>query len=115
MSQSISIQTVLVANALSGNALAGQPFEFLPRPAVVSLFLSASANSPQAFFVIGGVNIVQAFVIPNTNRFPVRPDDGAAQITAPAGARLELRFLETAGLTPTVNTLIDIDFIPARR
>lgn len=115
MSQSISIQNVLVASSLSANVLAGQPFEFLPAAALVSLFLSATASSPQAFFVLGGVNVVSAFVIANTNRYPIRPDDGVAQIRAPAGARLDLRFLETAGATPTVNTLIDIDFIAARR
>lgn len=111
MSTPIVVNTTLTANALSANVLAGNVNEFLARPAVISVFCSASGSSPQMFLNVGGIQRVQAIPMPNTNRFPVRPDDGIVQFRAPAGARLFLQYLEVAGATPTVITLMDIDYI----
>lgn len=111
MSAPIVVATTLTANQLTANVLAGNVNEFLSRPALVSVFASASASSPQIFITAGGRNVAQAIPLPNTNRFPVRPDDGIVQFRAPAGARLFVQYRETAAATPTITLLIDIDYI----
>jgi hypothetical protein len=111
MSQLITVSTTLTANQLTGNILAGNINEFLARPALVSVFMSASGSSPQVSMTAGGVSVAQGNICPNTNRFPVRPDDGIVQFQAPAGARLFMQLRETAGATPTVITVIDIDYL----
>lgn len=111
MSTPIVVTTTLTANQLTGNVLAGNVNEFLARPAVVSVFASATANSPEIFIMAGGRNVAQAIPLPNTNRYPVRPDDGIVQFKAPAGSRLYVQYRETAGLTPSITLLLDIDYI----
>ena len=111
MSTPITNSTTLTANQLTGNIFAGNVNEFLAGDAMVSLFSSASASSPQITLLVGGVAVSQSIILPNTNRFPVRPDDGIVQVMAPAGARLFCQLRETAGATPTVITVVDIDYL----
>lgn len=109
MTTGITITTVLTANQLTGNIFAGDVNEFLAGPALVSVFSTATADSPELTVNVGGVNVAQGQLIPNTNRYPVRPDDGVVQFQA-NGGRLFGQIRETAGNTPTVITLVDIDY-----
>ena len=111
MSTPIVVTTALTANQLTTNIFAGDVNEFLARPALVSVFASATASSPQITLLAGGVNFAQSIPCPNTNRFPVRPDDGIVQFRAPGGARLFCQLRETAGATPSVTVLVDIDYL----
>lgn len=115
MSQTTAFSTTLVASSVSANVFAGNPFEFLAAAARLSLFASISAAGAAATWLVGGKAICQELFVPVTNRFPIRPDDGIAQVAAPGGSRLYLTYRETAGATPSVITLLDIDFIPVRR
>ncbi len=104
----ISLSTSVAANVRSGNVLAGSVFEFMPRSGVVAIAASGAAAGLEMDANIGGEQVVQAGVIPATNRFPVLPDDRMVVSGALAGQRLFIDYLNTTGGALVVNTLVNI-------
>jgi len=102
----ITTSTVLVAGVVSANVLAGSPFEFLVKRSVVTIFVSSTTAVTTAVVQIGGRTIFQGSLVPGTNRFPVRPDDGIVSGRGLAGERLFMTFVDPG--TPTVRAIVDI-------
>lgn len=105
----ISGSAVVAANTRSGNLLAGEQFEFVPAPAIVTISLSGSAAGLEADATIGGTSVLNAADFPATNRFPIRPDDTMTRIGALAGERIFLSANNTTAGALTANFLVDID------
>lgn len=108
---SIAGNVSVLANARSANLIAGETFEFLPRPALVRLYLTASAAGLEADFLVGGAAEVLGAVIAPTNRSPLRLEDGVAEAGGNAGDRLFITALNTTGGALTVNWIVDITFV----
>ena len=103
----ISDSVTTVAGVTTANVLSGNPFEFLTRPRnVVSLYVSSAAATTTAIFQIGGRTIFQGGLVPGTNRFPLRQEDGVVQSRGVAGERMFLTFNDPAAVA--VRFLIDI-------
>lgn len=103
----MSVSTVLVAGVTSPNVVAGLPFEFLARRSIVSIYVSSTDAVTTGVVQIGGRTLFQGSLVPGTNRFPLRLEDGIVQSRGLRGERLFITF--TAAGTPTVRTLIDIE------
>ena len=101
----------IAANVRSANLLAGQSFEFLPRPAVVSVYGTGSAAGLEVDLLVGGRSVAQGAVVPGTNRSPLRLEDGIVQAAGLAGDRLFLQMLNTTGGALTENHIVDINFV----
>ncbi len=108
---SIAGNSSIAANTRSANLLAGQSFEFLPRPAVVSVYLTGSAAGLEVDLLIGGRSVAQAATVPGTNRSPLRLEDGIVQAAGVAGDRLFLQALNTTGGALTENHIVDINLV----
>lgn len=105
----ISRTDTIALNARSLNVLAGEQFEFLGDNTIVTLSASAAAVGIAADMNIGGVAVLANAVVPDTNRFPVKPDDTMESIGGTAGSRLFLTYLNTTGAPINVNTLVNLD------
>lgn len=105
----ISGSSSVAANTRSGNLLAGEQFEFVPAPAIVTISLSGAAAGLEADATIGGTAVLNAADFPATNRFPVRPDDTMTRIGALPGERIFLTANNTTGAAIVANFLVDID------
>ncbi len=108
---SIAGNLSVAANAQSPNLLAGESFEFLPRPALVSVYMTGSAAGLEADLLIGGTAQVLGAVIAPTNRSPLRLEDGMAQGGGGGGDRLFLTALNTTAGALTANWIVDIAFV----
>ena len=101
----------VAANARSGNLIAGEPFEFLARRAIVSVYLSGSAAGLTADVYLGGTTLAYGVVVAPTNRVPLREEDGVVQSGGVGGSRIFLSVLNTTGGALTINWLIDIQYV----
>ncbi len=104
----LSGSTTVAANTRSSNVVAGQQFEFVPYRSMVQLRVSSSADTILLDFQIGAVTIVSTALAPNSNRFPIIPDDVLAQAAALPGERLFLTFSNTTAGALTVKWALDI-------
>lgn len=104
----ISGNVSVAANTRSANLIAGEPFEFLSRSSVVSVYLSGSAAGFTGDFYLGGATLAYGAVVAPTNRTPLREEDGFVQGGGIAGARLFLAVLNTTAGALTINWLIDV-------
>lgn len=96
----------VAANSVSANQVAGELYEFLNRPTVVTLLAAASAVGLRVTWLIGGVAVVNDQDVSQANRFPTVPDD---IVTQERGlGRMVLTFRNTTGATITVNWVIDL-------
>lgn len=102
----------VAANAVSGNVLSGELFEFPPRPSAVTVMAVAAAAGLRATFSIGGNVIINDQPISAANRFPIQPDDIIVSEGAFAGERLFLEFRNTTGAAVTVDYKLNI--VPVR-
>lgn len=103
---SINTSTVLVAGVTSANVLSGSPFEFLTKRSIIQIFVSSTVATTTCVIQIGGRSVFQGSLVPGTNRFPVRPDDGIISEPGVRGERLFMTFTDAA--TPTVRAIVDI-------
>lgn len=87
----------VLANSTSANVLSGKTHEFVPFPAVVTLYGTASAVGQNVSFIVGGAAIVDDQEVNAQNRMPILPDDYIAQTVCRGGERLVLRFRNTTG------------------
>jgi hypothetical protein len=96
----------IAANSVSANQLAGELYEFLSRPTVVTLLAAAAAVGLRVTWLIGGVAVVNDQDVSQANRFPVVPDDVISQERGIG--RMVLTFRNTTGAAIIVNWAIDI-------
>ena len=99
----------VAANAVSGNVLAGELFEFLPGNAAITLLAVAAAAGIRCTFTLGGQVLINDQPISAANRFPTTPDDILTVIGGMAGERLFLEFRNTTGAAVTVDFSVKID------
>jgi len=104
----ISGSLLLAANTRSANVLAGEQFEFVPARSLVNVRLSASAVGVRVDLNVGGELQLANAVVPQTNRFPVKPDDDMCSFGARRAERLLLSFLNTTGAGITIFWAIEI-------
>lgn len=97
----------VAANSVSSNVLAGQLYEFLPRPMPVLLAATSSATGINCTFLVGGVAFVNDQPISQANRFPILPDDVVTAIRRARG-RMILTFRNTTAGALTVNASVDV-------
>ena len=107
---SFTFSQALTANGVI-RPLDGWQYEYLPYPAEVQVLARATATAVVATYTSGSETIVEespvqaggtAGVIPSPLNTPVQGWIGAA------GDRLKLNYRETAGATPTVDGIIEI-------
>lgn len=104
----ISRSDQVAANTRSNNVLAGEQFEFLPKPSLVKFRASATAVGIRADLQIGSQTVISNGAIPGTNRFPVVPDDNICDFGGNQAERLFLTYNNTTGAAITINTVIEI-------
>ncbi len=107
---SFTFSATLTANG-TARPLDGWQYEYLPYPAEVQVLARATATAVVATYTSGSETIVEESpvqaggtvgVIPAPLNTPVQGWIGAA------GDRLKLSYRETAGATPTVDGIIEI-------
>jgi len=99
----------VAANAVSVNVLSGLLHEFLDRPAELVLAAASSAVGIRSTLIIGGQVVLNDSFISQANRFPLIPDDIAAQ--EQGIGRMILTFRNTTGAALTVNWLLDVTYL----
>lgn len=103
----ISGTVTTTAGITTANVVTGDLFEVLERASTVSLFVSAAAAGVVTNFQIGPRTLVLGGLVPGTNRFPLREDDGVTIGRGIRGERIFLTFND-GGTSRVVNFLIDI-------
>jgi len=103
----ISGTVTTTAGVTTANVVTGDLYEILAKNSTVSLFVSAAAAGVIANFIIGPRTLVLGALVPGTNRFPLREDDGVTIGRGLRGERLFLTFND-GGTSRVVNFLIDI-------
>jgi len=107
----ISLRTSVPANAVSGNVLAGSPFEFVAKNSVIILAVTNPAGTPgdiTADFQIGGESLTTQANVSTRNAFPQFNDDTFVKAGAIAGERLFLSYNNTTAGALNVDTLVDV-------
>jgi len=107
----ITAATSIAANSTSANLLAGDINEFLARPAVISLFVTAAVVGIRAQLLIGQDVAIDDQTVSDANRFPITPDDFLARGGGLQGDRLTLRFRNTTGAAIIVEWRLAIESI----
>jgi len=108
----ISGSVSVAANSRSLNIFAGESFEFITRPAVLSLFMSAEENDTvEADVLIGGRSVAQGADIADTDRTPLRQEDGVVQFAAVPGDRVFVQLLNIGVGAAAVKYILDISFV----
>ena len=108
----ISISNSIAANTRSLNVLAGQQYEFVSGNNIVTMRNSAAAIGLESDMSIGGVSVLAAAVVSDSNRSPLKPDDvQMGPIGATDGSRLFLTYFNTTGAPIVVRTIIDLDMV----
>ena len=104
---------VLAGNGTNNNLLAGSKFEFLSRPAAVTVFASSDGGTVadvQLDFTLGNVVVAEdinpnlAAVVGNI----VRNQDGIGAGVGDAGDRIQLRGRNLNAVARNLNVLLDI-------
>jgi hypothetical protein len=98
----------VAANAVSANIYAGKLYEFIPRPSMVRVRISAAAVGLQFSLLVAGVSLVDDQAISQSNRWPILPDDLVIQAPVAAGARLVGRLRNTTGAAVTFNHVTEV-------
>lgn len=96
------------ANSVSGNVVAGKPFEFVTRPSLIRVYATGSATGLNATVLVGGISVVQDQLISAANRFPIRPDDLLIEAPAPPGSRLVITLRNTTAGALTGITMVEV-------
>jgi len=107
----ISLRNSVPANGTSGNVLAGSPFEFVAKAAVIILSAVQAGGTPgdiTADFQIGGESLSVQANISTRNGFPNFRDDVFVKAGAVAGERLFLNYNNTTAGALNVDTLVDV-------
>lgn len=108
MSQMSDNQSV-GANSVVENILAGKLHEFLPEASIVTVAISAAAVGMNASILIGGESIMQDQEVSSSNRFPITPDDVAAQGAGFESDRLIVSLRNTTGAAIVTRTTVTVE------
>ena len=98
----------IAANSVSLNLLAGELFEFPPRPSAITLLAVAAALGVLCTLSIGGTVVANDVPISRANRFPISPDDIVASEGALQGERLFLTFRNSTGAAILIDFQVKI-------
>ena len=98
--------TIVAANGVSANVLAGQKWEFVAPGAAVSLSATGSANGLNITFD-AGLLLIDDQELNTQARYPIIPDDLLHQGQVPGG-RMILRFRNTTAGALTSRWRIDL-------
>ena len=107
----ISGQISVTANTRSGNILAGEVFEFMPRTGFVNFLLTQAVIGLEADILVGGSAEALAAKLPiraAANPFPVKPEDSMVIVGAVAGDRLFVDLRNSTGGDIVAQFLIEI-------
>ena len=104
----MSIQSTIAANTRSANLLAGLEFEFVPAASIIRVFCTGAAVGLRLDFLIGGESLAADALVPGTNRFPLREEDGLVEHGGLPGERLFLTLRNTTGAGIVGNVLVDV-------
>ena len=99
----------VAANTTSTNRLTGNLNEFLGRPSIVALFVTAAATGINAQLLIGAESIIDDEEVSDANLFPRTPEDFLARGAGFQGDRLILRWRNTTGGALVVKWRLEID------
>ncbi len=103
--------TSIAADSTSANLLAGDINEFLGRPSVVSLFVTAAAVGIRAQLLVGKDVVIDDQQVSDANRFPQTPEDFLSRGGGLAGQRLTLRFRNTTAGALIVEWRVSIESV----
>ncbi len=101
----------VAANARSGNILAGDVFEFMPRNGLVNFLLTGAVIGLSADILVGGQAEALDATLPiraAANPFPVKPDDSMVIAPAFAGQRLFVDLINGTGGAIIAQFLVEI-------
>lgn len=108
MSVGSNLTGTVAANTRSGNIVAGDLYEFLPKTGTVAFYSTGSAAGLEIDVSIGGVQRASGFIVPPTNRSPVRPDDRIVIGAGGRGQRIYVTLLNTTAGVLTYFLLFEI-------
>lgn len=97
------------ANASVENILSGKLHEFLSEASVITVAISAAAVGVNTSILIGGESIMQDQEVSSSNRFPIMPDDIAAQGAGFESDRLIVSLRNTTGVAIIVQTTVMVE------
>jgi len=107
---SFTFSETLAANGVA-RPLEGWQYEYLPWPAMVEVLARATSTAVVAVYTSGSETIVEESPVQaggTIGEIPSPLNTPAQTWEAAAGDRLKLNYRNTAGLTPTVDGIIDI-------
>ncbi len=107
----ISGAFTVLANARSGNVLAGDVFEFMPRNGLVNFLVTGAVIGITCDILVGGEAQTLGAVVPiraAAAPFPVKPDDSIVIVGAAAGERLFLDLINGTGANIIAQFLVEI-------
>lgn len=104
--------SVMTANQLGLNPLAGWQYEYVPRPSKVSILVRSTTTGNRITVYSGSETIQERTPVQGGGTAGVAPAPLTTvpiQFFAGGGDRLKLSIDEVAGGTPTVDGLVQID------
>ncbi len=107
----ISGAVTVLANARSGNVLAGNVFEFLTRPSLVNFLVTGAVIGITCDILVGGEAQALNSVVPiraAAAPFPIKPDDSIVIAAGVNGQRLFLDLINGTGGNIIAQFLIEI-------
>ena len=107
----ISGEVSVTANQRSGNILAGEVFEFMPRTGLVNFLLTQAVIGLACDILVGGSAEALNAKLPirgAANPFPIKPDDSVVIVGALAGDRLFIDLINSTGGDIIAQFLVEI-------
>ena len=110
---SMGTVTSIAANATNANVMTGQIYERLPADELLWLGVTQSATGLLVDFLVGGVNMLQAFAPSLQNRTPQYPQDYPLRGTeGHENAQLILRVVNTTAGALSLFWLVELEEVP---
>jgi len=106
----ISGRVSALANAVTANVFAGNPFEFIAAPSIINLAVTqaGATGAITANFQLGGEALMNGGNISSRAAFPTFRDDMIAMAGGSPGERLFLTFTNTTGAAVNVDFIAEI-------
>lgn len=99
---------VVGANATTGNIFAGNIFEFVAQPSIVSFFIVAAAPGLNVDVLVGNESIANDQEVSDANRWPRLNEDLLARTGALQGERIVVRLRNTTIAGINVRSLAEV-------
>ncbi len=107
----ISGAFTVLANARSGNVLAGDVFEFLTRPSLVNFLVTGAVIGISCDILVGGSAAALNATCPiraAAAPFPIKPDDSIVIVGGATGERLFLDLINSTAGNIIAQFLVEI-------